>query len=89
MAIAWLMKKKEGEARDALHHHTIGDISIVWGDDKTGFAKIINKHLRLSSEKEQALKRLYLLKRAMKRADEEEVEEAKRLLSGKMIWERP
>lgn len=44
MAIAWLMKKKEGEARDALHHHTIGDISIVWGDDKTGLAKIINKH---------------------------------------------
>ena len=41
LAIAWLMKKKEGEARDALHHHTIGDISIVWGDDKTGFAKII------------------------------------------------
>ncbi|MGN0232863.1 MAG: hypothetical protein ACI4B5_00385, partial [Bacteroidaceae bacterium] len=26
-AIAWLMKKKEGEVRDALHHHTIGDIS--------------------------------------------------------------
>ena len=43
-AIAWLMQKKEGEASGALHHHSIGDISLVWGDNKTGLAKIAKKH---------------------------------------------
>ena len=33
-----------GEATAALHHHTIGDISLVWGDKKTGLDKILRKH---------------------------------------------
>lgn len=36
--------EKEGEAAGALHHHTVGDISLVWGDAKTGLAKIVKKH---------------------------------------------
>ena len=43
-AIDWLKSKKEGEAAGALHHHTVGDISLVWGDAKTGLAKIVKKH---------------------------------------------
>lgn len=43
-AIDWLKSKKEGEAAGALHHHTVGDISLVWGDAKTGLAKIVQKH---------------------------------------------
>ena len=43
-AIDWLKSKKEGEAAGALHHHSIGDISLVWGDAKTGLAKIVKKH---------------------------------------------
>ena len=43
-AIDWLTKKKGGEAVGALHHHNIGDISLVWGDEKAGLAKIAKKH---------------------------------------------
>ncbi len=35
-AIAFLLDKKDGEAIGALHHHDIGDIDIVWGEEGTG-----------------------------------------------------
>lgn len=43
-AIEFLKKKQSGEAVAALHHHTIGDISLVWGDKKMGLSKILTKH---------------------------------------------
>ena len=43
-AIEFLKKLGSGEATAALHHHTIGDISLVWGDEKTGLDKILRKH---------------------------------------------
>lgn len=43
-AIQFLKKLGSGEATAALHHHTIGDISLVWGDRKTGLDKILRKH---------------------------------------------
>ena len=43
-AIKFLKKLGSGEAVAALHHHSIGDISLVWGDKKTGLAKILKKH---------------------------------------------
>lgn len=43
-AIEFLKKLGSGEATSALHHHTIGDISLVWGDRKTGLDKILRKH---------------------------------------------
>lgn len=43
-AIEFLKKLGSGEATAALHHHTIGDISLVWGDRKTGLDKILRKH---------------------------------------------
>lgn len=39
-----MKKLGNGEAAAALHHHTIGDISLVWGDKKTGLDKILRKH---------------------------------------------
>ena len=43
-AIEFLKKLGSGEAAAALHHHTIGDISLVWGDKKAGLDKILRKH---------------------------------------------
>lgn len=43
-AIEFLKKLGSGEATAALHHHTIGDISLVWGDKKTGLDKILRNH---------------------------------------------
>lgn len=43
-AIEFLKKLGSGEATAALHHHTIGDISLVWGDKKTGLDKILRRH---------------------------------------------
>lgn len=43
-AINFLKRLGGGEATAALHHHAIGDISLVWGDKKTGLAKILRKH---------------------------------------------
>lgn len=43
-AIEFLKKLGSGEATAALYHHTIGDISLVWGDKKTGLDKILRKH---------------------------------------------
>lgn len=43
-AIEFLKKLGSGEATAALHHHAIGDISLVWGDRKTGLDKILRKH---------------------------------------------
>ena len=43
-AIALLLEKKEGEAVGALHHKDIGDIDLVWGNEKAGLQKIAKKH---------------------------------------------
>lgn len=43
-AIEFLKKLGSGEATAALHHHTIGYISLVWGDKKAGLDKILRKH---------------------------------------------
>ena len=43
-AIAFLKGIKGGEAVGALRHKDIGDISLVWGNEKAGLQKILNKH---------------------------------------------
>ncbi len=43
-AIDFLMNRKEGEAIGALHHPQVGDIDLVWGNDKAGLMKIAKKH---------------------------------------------
>ena len=43
-AINFLKKLGSGEAVAALHHKEVGDISLVWGNDKAGLKKILRKH---------------------------------------------
>ena len=43
-AISFLLKEKSGEAVGALTHKDIGDISIVYGNDRAGLKKIAEKH---------------------------------------------
>lgn len=43
-AVNFLMSRKEGEAIGALYHKDIGDIDLVWGNEKAGLMKIARKH---------------------------------------------
>ena len=43
-AIAFLSEKQDGEAIGALHHKDVGDIDLVWGNEKMGLLHIIDKH---------------------------------------------
>lgn len=43
-AIDFLKKLGGGEAVAALYHKEVGDISLVWGNDKAGLKKILHKH---------------------------------------------
>lgn len=43
-AIGHLLQKRSGQVKGAFHKEGIGDIDLVWGDDKIGLQKIITKH---------------------------------------------
>ena len=43
-AIAYLSSIRTGEAVGALHHPQVGDISLVWGNSRSGLEKIMQKH---------------------------------------------
>ena len=43
-AIDFLLSQRDGEAIGALHHRVIGNISLVWGNNKAGLEKISQKH---------------------------------------------
>ena len=43
-AIAFLMQKRGGEALGALSHKDVGDIALVYGNEKSGLRKIAEKH---------------------------------------------
>lgn len=43
-AVEFLRSMKSGEAVGVLNHHTIGEISLVWGNSKAGLSKILSKH---------------------------------------------
>ena len=49
-AIAFLSEKQGGEAIGALHHKDVGDISLVWGNDKAGLKKILAKHPEITND---------------------------------------
>ena len=49
-AIAFLSEKQDGEAIGALHHKDVGDISLVWGNDKAGLKKILAKHPEVTND---------------------------------------
>ncbi len=49
-AIEFLSEKQGGEAIGALHHKDVGDISLVWGNDKAGLKKILAKHPEVTND---------------------------------------
>lgn len=44
-ALDFIMEHKDGVLLGVFHRSDVGDIDLVWGDDKGGFAHIINKHV--------------------------------------------
>ena len=44
-AVNFLMRHKSGKLLGVFHRNDIGEISLVWGDEKGGLAHIISKHL--------------------------------------------
>ena len=44
-AVNFLFRKGSGEAKGVFHREEIGEIDLIWGDDKGGLQHIINKHV--------------------------------------------
>lgn len=44
-AVRWLFGKKSGEAKGVFHRDEVGDIGLIWGDDRGGLQHIIEKHV--------------------------------------------
>lgn len=59
-AINFLMKIKSGEAVGALHHNEVGDISLVWGNDKAGLKKILRKHPEVVGNLQEILNDMHI-----------------------------
>lgn len=59
-AINFLRKIKSGEAVGALHHNEVGDISLVWGNDKAGLKKILRKHPEVVGNLQEILNDMHI-----------------------------
>ena len=72
-AIAFLLKKKSGEAIGALHHKDIGDIDLVWGvegsghSDGFGLAKLAKFHPEVLENLQELLDDMVVTKRSANR----------------------
>lgn len=44
-AVNFLFKKRGGEAKGVFHRDELGEIDLIWGDNKGGLQHIINKHV--------------------------------------------
>ena len=72
-AIAFLLKKKSGEAIGALHHKDIGDIDLVWGvegsghSDGFGLAKLAKYHPEVLENLQELLDDMVVTKRSANR----------------------
>ncbi len=40
----FMLENKSGEIRNAFYYKSIGSIDLFWGDENTGYAKIVKKH---------------------------------------------
>ncbi len=49
-AVSFLFKKRGGEAKDVFYREEIGNIGLIWGDDKQGLRHIIQKHIVAHSD---------------------------------------
>ena len=54
-AAQFLLVEKAGEVHEALYHHKIGPIDIVWGNKEYGLMKIIEKHPEVVSQMQEIL----------------------------------
>ncbi|MGM9859858.1 MAG: hypothetical protein ACI31C_03790, partial [Muribaculaceae bacterium] len=61
-AIALLKLLESGEVSGALHHKDVGDIDLVWGNDKAGLAKIINKHPEVLNDLQSIIDNMQVIK---------------------------
>ena len=72
-AIAFLLKKQDGEAIGALHHKDIGDIDLVWGktgtgkSDGFGLAKLAKFHPEVLDNLQEILDTMHVTKRTENR----------------------
>ena len=72
-AIAFLLKKKGGEATGALHHKEIGDIDLVWGEEGTGksdgfgLAKLVKYHPEVLDNLQEILDDMHVAQRSENR----------------------
>ena len=49
-AIHFLLQRKEGDAIGVFHREDLGDIDLVWGDEKAGLAHIIDRHIKQQND---------------------------------------
>lgn len=67
-AISFLMGVKEGVAVGALHHNELGDIDIVWGNERAGLEKIAQKHPEVLDDMQSILDGMQVVKSSENRA---------------------
>ena len=60
-AIEFLLKQREGEAVGALTHPQIGDIDLVWGNEKAGLLKIAQKHPEMLDDLQGKIEQMEIL----------------------------
>lgn len=63
-AVAFLRRLKSGEAVGALHHKDIGDISLVWGDEKAGLAHILGRHPEIADDLQGILDGMHVVQQS-------------------------
>ncbi|MBP5479403.1 MAG: hypothetical protein J6Y15_08595, partial [Bacteroidaceae bacterium] len=89
-AIAFLMKKKGGEALGALHHKDIGDIDLVWGKEGTaksdgyGLSKIVKYHPEVLNNLQEILDDMEVNSRSDNRIN---LESEKYQASVRLTWD--
>lgn len=66
-AIAFLLKNRSGEAVGALNHHTVGEISLVWGNKKAGLEKIATKHPEVLNNLQEIIDRMEVVEESANR----------------------
>ena len=72
-AVAFLLRKRNGEAIGALHHKEVGDIDLVWGEEGTGrsdgygLAKLAKYHPEVLDNLQEILDDMYVTTRSENR----------------------
>ena len=66
-AVAFLLKNKGGEAIAALHHDEIGEISLVYGNEKAGLEKIANKHPEILNKLQEIFDTMFVVSKSSNR----------------------